>query len=172
MNWKWLLWQGKNAFASIISTVLCLVLNNGSSQRDTLTWSEASHSVRFLQGRVEFSFSSQVPSEVQNRYTCPCSTARNKRGHRVSWSRACMLGGKAATFPPHQQLSELERTLQDGCRSAFCLLPAHQHCCCLASGLQPHLRYSQGKEHAKGVDALSILKSCRLVNREMSEQVH
>lgn len=102
----------------MIIAVLCLVLNNSSSQRGTLTWSEASHSVRFLQGRVEFSFSSQVPSEVQNRYTCPCSTARNKRGHRVSWSRACMLGGKAATFPPHQQLSQLERTQQHGCRSA------------------------------------------------------
>lgn len=31
---------------------------------------------------------------------------------------------------------------------ALCLLPAHQYCCCLASGLQPHLQNSQGKRCA------------------------
>lgn len=50
----------------------------------TLTWSEGSHSDRFLQGRDEFSFSSQVPSKVQKRYTCPCSTARSKMSHTGS----------------------------------------------------------------------------------------
>lgn len=33
------------------------------------------------------------------------------------------------------------------------------------------LQYSRGKEHEKGVHALSMLKSCRPVNRETSEQV-
>lgn len=57
---------------------------------ETFTWSEASHSDRFLQGRVEFSFSSHVPSGVQNRYTCPCSTARSKTSHGVNGRRACL----------------------------------------------------------------------------------
>lgn len=59
---------------------------------ETLTWSEASHSDRFLQGRVEFSFSSHVPSRVQNRYTCPCSTARSKISHWVNERRTCLQG--------------------------------------------------------------------------------
>lgn len=87
--------QDKKVWAStdVFFSLLFCPEQQHQQETETLTWSEASHSDRFLQGRVEFSFSSHVPSGVQNRYTCPCSTARSKTSHRVNGRRACC-GGK------------------------------------------------------------------------------
>lgn len=111
----------------------------GGEMGKTLTWSEGSHSDRFLQGRVEFSFSSQVPSKVQKRYTCPCSTARSKVSHSVSGRRACSTEGKLTehlhtTLLPHPPLSCWRGQLQHGRGSVApspCLLPT---LCSLCSG--------------------------------------
>lgn len=73
------------------SSVLFCHKRQQQQEIETLTWSAASHSDRFLQGRVEFSFISHVPSRVQNRYTCPCSTARSKTSHGVN-GRTCPRG--------------------------------------------------------------------------------
>ena len=85
---------------------------------ETLTWSEASHSDRFLQGRVEFSFSSHVPSGVQKRYACPRSTARSKASHGVSGRRAKSGPRLRVTLLPPQSRSRLEGeagVLLEGC---------------------------------------------------------
>lgn len=126
------------------SLLLCpkQLFQDGRKMGKTLTWSEGSHSDRFLQGRDEFSFSSQVPSKVQKRYTCPCSTARSKMSHRVSRRRACSTEGQGsqsglhlhAALPPHPLLSWLEgeaAAWQGKC--CTCSLPAPA-LCCLSSG--------------------------------------
>lgn len=96
-----------------IFPLFCFVINDNSSKRwKTLTWSVASHSDRFLQGRVEFSFISHVPSKVQNRYTCPCSTAISKTSHGVNGRRNCPWGkGHRAAWDLVQLFFPTDRSL-------------------------------------------------------------
>lgn len=122
----------------------------------TLTWSEGSHSDRFLQGRVEFSFSSQVPSKVQKRYTCPCSTARSKVSHRVSGRRACSNEGKLTdhlhtSLLPHPPLSWLEGAAaawQGKC--CTCSLPAPNTLLLVLRALEHLPRYQMAPGHVPG----------------------